>query len=315
MRAAPLVRTENNPLGDAAEAVWLDADDGARLRRVHFGGTGERGTALIVPGWAEPSEKYAEVAGDLIDRGFDVFTYDPRGQGLSERISDESDRARLTDYAKHLEDLGAIIRSLPSARLTVIGHSMGGLSVLSWLADGGEADAAILSAPATRIYPHALQRWAVRGVARVLMALGMPDVPLTKEGGMAMRFEGNTLTSDPVRHDVLRQLLLADDRLRLPRASPAMVAAMHRQQAKIHEPGALDGLSVPVLMVSAIGDEWVDSTDHPQIAERSPMIDLVSIEGSRHEILMERDEVRQRFWAAFDVHIERHMPAASAAST
>jgi lysophospholipase len=302
-------------LKDGAEASWLESFDGGRLRVMRFGLEGPRGTALIVPGWAEPSEKYAEVALDLADRGFTPIAYDPRGQGMSARCDQNDERGRLTNFSQLVKDLGAVTETLADGPLVILGHSMGGLTTLSWLAGGGKADAAVLSAPATRIFANGLNRFGVRALTRGLCLLGFRDLPLSKEGGMALAFEGNTLTSDEKRHAYLRDLLLTEEGLTLPRTNPSMVSAMHAEQKRLTSKGALDDMTVPTRIVSLPQDEWVDAGHHHEIAGASALIDLVEVPGSKHEILMEADDYRDAFWDAFDEHVDRYIPRSGNART
>jgi lysophospholipase len=275
-----------------------------------YGGSGARGIALIVPGWAEPCEKYAEVALDLIDRGFETYGFDPRGQGLSQRIAEKDLRGRVDDFEKHVDDFRAVVDSLPEGRpLTILAHSMGGLMTLAWLRRGGKADAVALSAPATRIFPSRWQRGGVRALAKGLALCGFGDMPLSKKGGMAMEFEGNTLTSDPRRHAMLRDLLLADERLELPRTTPYFVRSLHREQSAIRKEGALSGVSGPILLVSLPKDSWVDSRHHHELANAHPaLFAMVEVEDSLHEILMEKDQYRDQFWDAFDGYVAEALP-------
>lgn len=315
MSEARIVKAAGVPLPDHTTAEILKSYDGALLRLVHFGGSGRRGDALIVPGWAEPSEKYGEVALDLIDRGFRVHAMDPRGQGLSQRMTDLDERGRIDDIEKYVRDLTFVVSHLAPERLVLIGHSMGGLTVLGYLSGGGRADCAVLSAPATRIFPALWQRAGVRLAMRGMKALGLGDNPLSKEGGQAMSFEGNTLTSDPERHRYLRDLLLADDALRLPRTHPHMVLALDRFQRRLMEDGRLSSLTVPIHIVSPQSDTWVDPGHHRQVVAKAPgRITLTEVPGARHELLMERDEYRDQFWDAFDQHTADHLPPLSSAS-
>ncbi|HMG51290.1 MAG TPA: alpha/beta fold hydrolase, partial [Inquilinus sp.] len=81
-------------LAAAPRTDVLTTPDGARLR---WGVWPEpegrvRGTVLILNGRSEFIEKYRETAGELIARGFRVFGFDWRGQGLSSRtpVGDET---------------------------------------------------------------------------------------------------------------------------------------------------------------------------------------------------------------------------------
>jgi len=50
-------------------ALWLTADDGVRLRAVHWPKEGARGTVLLMPGRTEYCEKYGRTASELAARG------------------------------------------------------------------------------------------------------------------------------------------------------------------------------------------------------------------------------------------------------
>jgi lysophospholipase len=67
---------------------YLCASDGMRLRHGFWvcGDSACRGTVFLLTGRSEYMEKYAEVVQELNGRGFDVYSFDWRGQGLSERI-------------------------------------------------------------------------------------------------------------------------------------------------------------------------------------------------------------------------------------
>jgi lysophospholipase len=53
----------------------------------------------------------------------------------------------------------------------------------------------------------------------------------------------------------------------------------------------------------------VDNASHPLVIEQLPDATHITVEGAKHEILMERDEKRAEFWAAFDRLTERVVPA------
>ena len=72
---APLYDTTEAPVPPGAEPAWLSARDGVRLRAVLFPATQPRGTVVFSPGRTEPIEKYHEVVGELVDRGFTVLIH------------------------------------------------------------------------------------------------------------------------------------------------------------------------------------------------------------------------------------------------
>ncbi|HYH71301.1 MAG TPA: alpha/beta hydrolase, partial [Methyloceanibacter sp.] len=62
-------------------------------------------------------------------------------------------------------------------------------------------------------------------------------------------------------------------------------------------------LRVPVLMFAAGDDAIVDPRAIEDLASYLKIGSQIVMRGSRHEILQERDAIRQQFWAAFDAFI------------
>jgi lysophospholipase len=62
-------------------------------------------------------------------------------------------------------------------------------------------------------------------------------------------------------------------------------------------------LRAPVLIVAAGNDRLASAEASRQFARRVPGVAVVTIAASLHEPLMERDEVREQFWAAFDTFV------------
>jgi lysophospholipase len=62
-------------------------------------------------------------------------------------------------------------------------------------------------------------------------------------------------------------------------------------------------MRVPVLMLAASDDRIVSSLAIEEMATRLKVGAQLVLRGARHEILQERDVIRQQFWAAFDAFV------------
>jgi lysophospholipase len=60
---------------------------------------------------------------------------------------------------------------------------------------------------------------------------------------------------------------------------------------------------VPTLVVAAGADPVCGTPEIERFAARLKAGHALVIPGSRHEILMERDAIREQFWAAFDAFV------------
>ena len=118
-------------------------------------GSVARGSVLIVHGLGEHAGRYDHVAAALAAQGWAVARYDQRGHGLS-----AGPRGGLRDALSLVSDLGLVIADLRARRpgpLLLLGHSLGGLVVSRYVAEGLAAapaawwqavDGLVMSSPA-----------------------------------------------------------------------------------------------------------------------------------------------------------------------
>jgi lysophospholipase len=62
-------------------------------------------------------------------------------------------------------------------------------------------------------------------------------------------------------------------------------------------------LRVPVLMIAAGEDRIVSSKAIEELSFRLKVGSQILLRGARHEIMQERDAIREQFWAAFDAFV------------
>lgn len=245
---------------------------------------------------------------ELQGRGFAVATFDWRGQGLSERLLPVRERGYIPDFGVYRADLRLFTEEIARKRFAgpyvLLTHSMGGTPALQLLADGYDAfAAAVLCAPMTRLFRNPVKGALVRALAGSACSLGAARQPVLAVKEHSLQFEGNALTSDRTRHKRFRLLQEAAPDAVIREPTYGWLNAASEAMADLHRPDRFARLKTPVLIVSAERDELVDSTDHALLAARSPLIERTLIKDALHEILMEREEFRRAFWAAFDAFV------------
>ncbi|MGL5818456.1 MAG: alpha/beta fold hydrolase [Phycicoccus sp.] len=120
------------------EAFTVDADDGMTLHveidapapdaRQRPQLAGRPPTVVLVHGFALTAQSWVLQRRALRHSGFRVVTYDQRGHGRSGR----PDLASCT-VEQLARDLDAVLRATcPSGPVALVGHSMGGMTVMSW---------------------------------------------------------------------------------------------------------------------------------------------------------------------------------------
>lgn len=296
--------TPENPLPAAAECLELVTADKVRLRAMRAVPEGARGTVVIVGGRGDYIERYFETVQDLLARGFAVATVDMRGQGGSQRVSGHLLRDRPGSFAEFDEDLrtlleGVVIPSCP-APYYALGHSTGGHVLLRVLQKRDWFRKAVLVSPLVEILYGAWPRplvWLLVNGAR-LMRLGTLFLPGVRKTPMGRGdFERNPLSSDRRRWNRDSATLELAPELGL--GGPTF-AWLHAARRSLREMWRMNKPLAPVLIVAAGADRVVGNEGIRRLARQVPGMALTFIPDSRHEILSERDEVRQQFLAAFD---------------
>lgn len=312
MQPAPFNSLAGDPPANL-RSFWLKAEDGVRLRAAHWSSAGStqpsRGTVLLLPGRTEYLEKYRDVADDLVRAGYDVISIDWRGQGLSDRLTDDPRASHIGDFADYQRDLLEMVVCAESLDLPrpwhLLSHSMGGAIGLAALIDGLPVERAVFSAP----------MWAInftrglRPIARALSGFGrrigrgqgyVPGSGGTNSFILSTSFQRNLLTSDGMQWGRLVSENFA---------WPEMVLGgvthdwLHAALAECDRLAALPAPPVPVLVALCGRDTIVSAGAIRDRVARWGTADLLELDGSKHEPMMERDAIRRQFMQATLQHL------------
>ncbi|MDR3513693.1 MAG: alpha/beta hydrolase [Caulobacteraceae bacterium] len=306
--AAPLVALPQAPIPAGGTAEWFAGAGGLRLRAALFPAENPRGSVVLSGGRTEFIEKYLEVIGELVARGFTVLTHDWRGQGLSGRLLPDRLKGHADGFDDFVADFGLLLDRyedrLPGPRIA-LAHSMGGCLTLQALTRGERRiDGAVFSAPMLGL--TAQRSWPTRALVGLMGALQAGGYAL---GGaydpFATTFEADRLTHDRARYDRTRALMLANRDLALGAVTWGWVASAFRTLAWLHAAPELRRLALPMVIVGAGEETLVDNAGQKLVASLAPDCRYVELAGAYHEILMETDDLRAAFWREFDALTSR----------
>jgi lysophospholipase len=308
-----LVNLPSNPVPEGARVGVFETSDRVRLRYALFPRLGpqHKGTICLVQGRTEFIEKYFETINDFQRRGFQVATFDWRGQGGSDRLIRNARLGfveRFDDYWTDLASFHAEIL-LPDCPppFYLVGHSMGGLvSLFAGTRDRTMFDRVFLSAPMVAIDRQPLSMAGMARVAETLCFLGLGKLPAARRADRApseMSFAGNPLTSDHGRYMRSVDVLAADPALLITAPTLRWSAAAMRAMAIAGGDGFPTAVKAPVLMLAAARDEVVSPTAIEQLGLRMRTGRHIMIPAARHELFMESDTIRGQVLAAFDAFI------------
>ena len=287
-------------------------DDGFSLRYCVFRTDVSpcKGAVILLHGRNECIEKYGETCADLLARGFDVGTFDWRGQGGSTRFLRDARRGYVDDFAQYEADLDHMLADvfLAEARppLFVLAHSMGALvALLAAPRLLNRIERMVLSAPLLGLSPEGPPASLLGPLTSALRCLGLGRTYMGKggKGTAGIGFKTNGLTSDPVRFARNRRILDPAGGLGLgaPTAAwlRAAIAGIERARGSAH----MAAIRVPVLMVAAGADRIVSTAAIEDAGRRMRAGSTIAVSGARHELMQEADIYRDQFFAAFDAFI------------
>jgi lysophospholipase len=307
-----LYPTPDNPIpGPEPVLMSVTAKDGVPLRVARWVPEGPcQGTVCILQGRAEFIEKYFETVGDLLVRGFAVVAFDWRGQGHSGRQVRNARKGHVRRFSDYRRDLAAIrdqvlIPHMPQPHFA-LAHSMGGAIALQAAAEGALPFRRLVTTTPMIALCIINNLRTASVVARVLHMLGFGRafIPGGGETSISKKpYAGNRLTSDPVRYarNAAAAAAVGDGAIGDP--TVAWIHSAFRFMDAFRDPRFGLKVRLPTLIVAAGADPVCATPVTERLAARLKAGHAIVLRGAKHEILMERDAIREQFWAAFDAFI------------
>jgi lysophospholipase len=294
---------------------FITTPQGHRLRVATFEAQGaqSRGLCVLLHGQTEFIEKYEEVIGELRGRGFAVATFDWPGQGGSYRLLDNPLKAHIDDFSTYDQALWAfydqIVKPIGADKPPMaLAHSMGGHILLRALHDKPNAfSRAVLSAPMLRALTRGYPAWLARAACAFENLIGAKDEwvwGMDARDPHLITFDTQLVTSDRARFQRAQDLAFAHPELRLAGPTWGWLEAAYASMATVMRPAYAAAISTPVLMIGAGKDRIVDVAAEREFVRWLPHGQYIEFADAEHEIMMESDPIRARFWSAFDSFAE-----------
>ena len=280
-----------------AQAYWAKAADGINIRVAHWALDGSKGTVLLFPGRTEYIEKYAVTAADLAQHGYGTFAIDWRGQGLADRLTNDSRVGHVIHFPDYQRDVAAAMEVAQELDLPkpwyLLGHSMGGCIGLRALLEGLPVSAAGFSGPMWGVGSTALIRTSGKALGAVVTAMGLGHhfAPGTSSEIYVLddAFEDNLLTTDPAMYDRMKDQA---------RANPEMMIAGFSYRwayEALKECGWLakqDSPKLPCFTILGTDEAVVNPSAIKDRMARWPGGELRMVQGGMHEVLMDSTTMR-----------------------
>lgn len=285
-------------------------------------GTPKRAICVVLNGHTEFLEKYDEVADELRARAFDVVSLDWRGQGASERRGCGNRAGHVGNFEEYDSDLAALllqavepIQRTLKAPLPVIAlaHSMGAHVLLRFLHEHHRRFlCAVAVAPMLEVRTGKFSPAMTRLITAILN-LRKPSTRFVfgveERDPLELKFEDNAVTSDRARFERAQAALKAQPFLRIYGPTFGWLGAAFGSMGRLKRKRFAEEITTPLLVFGAGRDRVVHVEAVRDFVKNLPNARYVEIEDAEHEILMENDSIRARFWAEFDAFVDGKLGA------
>lgn len=304
----------NSNMKEAGQTAFLTMQDGTKIRTMAWPSKeGCRGIIVLVNGHREYMEKYYEFIDDFLNRDFAVYTLDNRGQGLSDRELSDRTKSYATNFDLFSSDLNEIMSNLvlkdsksDDVPIYLLGHSMGGHICLRYLHDfPGIVSKTLVMAPMIEFnLGGKIAKTVLKGIIRAASFFGLGKNFAMGQGNLfskeACLIRQKLLTHDDDRYAVEADIIKSNPELYVGGATFGWLDTAFDSIKKIKSPGYLKEISTPVMVVLAGADFVVNSQASHNVLSGYDNIELVVIEGARHEIYRESDIYRDQLWQKID---------------
>lgn len=287
--------------------------------KIRFGTVSPKNPKAVViclPGFREFGEKYFELAHDMLSRDFAFWTLDWVGQGGSDRLLPNKLKAHSLGFEQNIADLTQFILDYvkpasPKLPLILTGHSMGAHIGLRYLHDNPKTciKAAAFSAPLVAIrqfakYPLLFTK-IVSQFFRLMPSQYIPGgdkmAELAREAAPGTGF----YSSDPIRDILHKSWFDKSESLRVNGPTYKWLYETLRSCAILQKSSYLEKINTPVLIAIAGKDFVVSSSATATLVSHLPKGERLDLPEAQHEILMERDEIRDVFLAKLNEFVQR----------
>ncbi|MEM7680072.1 MAG: alpha/beta hydrolase, partial [Pseudomonadota bacterium] len=258
---------------------------------------------VCLPGLSEFVEKYFETARNFLERDIGFFVLDWPGQGLSDPISTETNRRHSAGYDVEIKILKEFIEDhvnpqCKGAPLCMLAHSMGGLIGMHLISRSyHDFLCAAFSAPLWGVM--AMKSYPAFAATTLLSTMPIMDYAPGQEDwhkGLRDAAPNRVFSKDRKREPVHNQWCLADDRLCMNGITWGWLKETFEATEFLRSKKAdYSKVKIPVYVGTAGQDTLVDNKKITAISKKLPNAQHLHFDDSFHEILMERDEIRDPF--------------------
>lgn len=248
-----------------------------------------KANVVIVHGLSEFTKKYYEAAYYFLGQGYNVFLYDQRCHGLSDRLTPKTELIHVDDFDDYVTDLDIyideVVLKAQNKPVFLYAHSMGGAVACLYISKyGKKINRAVLSAPmiepSTGKTPVFLARIFMK--LEVLKGLGKTQWKFSKEFNPQHPFKGS---SDASEARFNYNLKMRRENLCY-QSTPMTSGWVYNSlilKKRLYRIAA--GIDTPMLILSAQNDTVVNNRAQFEFERKCDSCEILTIKDAKHSML------------------------------
>lgn len=253
---------------------------------------------VVSPGQGEPAKKYFEFAHDLPNAN--IYLIDHQGQGESERALKDPQKDYVRSFSHYVDDFTHWMENhvLPETRgekLFLVAHSMGAAISTRYMETHPDVfEAVAFSAPMYDVYTNPYPGSVARVLAKTLMLAGKGKSYAPGKGRYNAEEDvvgKNKFSHSPARI-AMNKYLFTEQGLAVGGVTVSWVHSAFEGMKGIDNVGKK--LKMPILLMQAGEDATVKPGKQNNFCRKAVNCKLVPMEGAYHEILQEKDDIRDQ---------------------
>ena len=286
------------PFADQFPLQYFNGKQNCRIAYRHFSHqqADERKLVILANGRAENILKWTEIAYDFFHAGYDVLVFDHRGQGYSQRLLADPEKGYLDEFRFYVDDMANLIEKVTAlydySRQFILSHSLGGLISAYYLANcDHKINKAVLSTPFFGVpMKHPIRDELIINLM-ILLGQGRRYV-FGKTAYKPADLNNNELSFCKTRMKWMNRINRKFPEIHL--GGPTFRWVHLCLQAIKRLPQIIPRIEIPVLIFASERDNIVSNKNLQNLAALFPDCRVERVEHAKHEILFERDYLREK---------------------
>lgn len=276
-------------LSQCGTSGYFLSPDNKKLFYEYFLCENAKANIVIVHGLSEFTKKFYEVTYYFLSMGYNVFMFDQRCHGLSQRLTPDRDVLHVDSYQDYVNDLekfiDEIVLQVQNKPIYIYSHSMGGAVTVLFLEKHKNVKKAILSAPLFEPIIGVVSPPIARaGVGMASFFVNKKNkFPLSKDFNPEVKYNPKADASFArwTRHINLRK------NNEMYQTTPMSWGWVNTTlKLRLHITSRVSKrITAPVLLISAKNDTVVDCVSHSEFAQNCKNCKIEFIENCGHAIL------------------------------